>query len=176
MMKRIRRCEFVDEFKGMSADFDAAGLNALYDHLIAKEEEEGLELELDAIDLSIQYSQYGDLLEAAEACGFDLDLSDRKRDFVRGLPTDTLLNYSGYLGVDVDMDDFTPTPLYDVTDVAEELVDAVDDADDMRIAHIAAEAGFELDRDDCADDARRYLRRNAAELVEFNGGVIIKED
>jgi len=75
MITTITRHSFIDKFNAIRpANFNYAGLNALYDWFESYEEDTGEQIELDVIAICCDYCQYDSIEEACKA----YDLADRE--------------------------------------------------------------------------------------------------
>lgn len=95
MKTTITQSDFVSAFK-RSADrkdcFSYAGLCALFDHYEQLEQDTGEEIELDAVAICCDWTEYASALEAAQAYGFEGDEEDRPFYFLTNKTTVLMLD------------------------------------------------------------------------------------
>ena len=59
-------------------NFSPEGLRAVFDYLETYEDETGEQIELDVIALCCEFTEYESIQDAAENCGYDGDMGDKR--------------------------------------------------------------------------------------------------
>ncbi len=75
MIKKVTEDAFIDAFDGYGRgdQFSPAARQALYRHITEQENELGADTELDVIALCCEWGEYPSAMQAAEACGIEVD-------------------------------------------------------------------------------------------------------